>query len=200
MMTKRNNAPPAAGGDSRPELHLHDGQVYKWEFRRSFGPFLREHRERAELSLRKVASSVGVSFTYLQKVETNGRYRAPPPELLVRLARLYDLPLSEVLAEAGVQVRTTSDVFMQERIDAAFALLVLDSRVRPAGMDTRWLASFSPQQKQQWLEFAVKLEVAVSGCSRFVDAITEPANAESAMVLPADWVNDGAELPLEEPS
>ncbi len=100
----------------------------------------------------------------------------------------------------GIPVGNTPEVLTKTTADAAFALLVLDSRVRPAGMDTRWLASFSPQQKQQWLEFAVKLEVAVSGCSRFVDAITEPANAESAMVLPADWVNDGAELPLEEPS
>ena len=182
-----------------PELHIDDGRLFRWRFSPGFGPYLREARNATGLSLRKVAEAVGVSFTYLQKLETNGRYKAPTPELLTRVARLYGLQVSDVLREGGIQVRTPAEVYVQEKLDSAFALLVMDERLRPAGMDEKWLLSLSPLHKQQWVEFAQKLEAVVTEGGPMLDSLLASLGAESVTTAPKDWIGDHTEVEEDQP-
>jgi transcriptional regulator with XRE-family HTH domain len=74
--------------------------------RETFGSFTRRQREAREISLREMAKLIGVSPTYLSKVE---RDRIPPPtEAKVKaLARIIECNADELLARAG---RLSSDL------------------------------------------------------------------------------------------
>ena len=50
------------------------------------------------------------------------------------------------------------DVYADVNRDDAFAALVLHPALRPTRMDSTWLDSFSSVHKQQWVEFALRLE------------------------------------------
>ncbi len=78
--------------------------------------------------------------------------------MLQRIATLYGRPLGEVLEEAGVEVALPPDVYADVNRDDAFAALVLHPALRPTRMDGAWLDSFSSVHKQQWVEFALRLE------------------------------------------
>ena len=65
----------------------------------TLGSLLRDARVGAGLSLRTTASSVGVDYTYLSKVEHDAN--APSGALLSRLAHAYAVSEDELLARAG---------------------------------------------------------------------------------------------------
>src|SRR3954463_3874338 len=73
------------------------------EHKETFRPYLRALRLGRALSLRAAASEIGISFAKLQKMETGGRFRIESPALFDALAALYERPVEEVLAEAGVR-------------------------------------------------------------------------------------------------
>ena len=54
---------------------------------RSFGQTVREMREAQEMGLRVTANRLGISPTYLSRIE-RGRERPPKPELVQRIATL----------------------------------------------------------------------------------------------------------------
>lgn len=126
----------------------------------NLGGALRRWRTRKGLSLRAAAKNLGVSFPYLQKLETGGRARKPSIDLLQRMAVLYDVSTADMFYAANVRKERIEDA--RESIDRVFRSLVLHEDLRPKGMDERWLSSFSTMQKQQWIEFAQRL-MAVSG-------------------------------------
>ena len=134
------------------------GLAWTWRPRADFGPWLRAQREALGLALRDAAPALGVSFTQLQKVETNGRARAPSLELLTRAATLYGKDLELVLARAGYKMEVPEDLRNAVQCDDAFAALVLHPALRPACMDERWLEAFSRVQKAQWLDFTRRFE------------------------------------------
>jgi transcriptional regulator with XRE-family HTH domain len=74
--------------------------------RETFGSFTRRQREAREISLREMAKLIGVSPTYLSKVE---RDKIPPPtEAKVKaIARIIECDADELLARAG---RLSSDL------------------------------------------------------------------------------------------
>ena len=74
--------------------------------RDKFGAFIRRQRETREISLREMAKMIGVSATYLSKVE---REEVPPPtEAKVRvIARIIECEADELLSRAG---RLSSDL------------------------------------------------------------------------------------------
>ena len=148
------DAPDATDTELRP---LGDAAFY-WRYRPEFGAWLRAAREVRGLALRAAAAELGISFTTLQKLEVSGRNKAPSLVLLQRIATLYGRPLGEVLEEAGVEVALPPDVYADVNRDDAFAALVLFPALRPTRMDPAWLDSFSSVHKQQWVEFALRLE------------------------------------------
>lgn len=73
------------------------------EHRASFGPYLRALRVGRGLSLRDAAAKLDVSFAKLQKMETGGRFRIESPAIFEAMAALFERPVAEVLAAAGVR-------------------------------------------------------------------------------------------------
>lgn len=145
---------------------LGDAAFY-WRYKPEFGAWLRQAREARGLTLRAAAAELDFSFTKLQKLEVAGRNKAPTLGLLQRIATLYGRPLGEVLEAAGVEVALPPDVYAEVNRDDAFAALVLHPALRPVRMDAAWLDSFPSVHKQQWVEFALRLEshLAAGGAS-----------------------------------
>src|SRR5262249_5237984 len=74
--------------------------------RYKFGAFIRRQRETKEISLREMAKMIGVSATYLSKVERDEVL--PPTEAKVRaIARIIECDADELLSRAG---RLSSDL------------------------------------------------------------------------------------------
>lgn len=74
--------------------------------REKFGAFIRREREAKEIGLREMAKKIGVSPTYLSKVE---RDEFPPPaeDKVRKIAAIIGLHADELLALAG---RVASDL------------------------------------------------------------------------------------------
>lgn len=73
------------------------------EHKASFGPYLRALRLGRGLSLRDAATKLDVTFAKLQKMETGGRFRIESPAIFDAMAALFERPVAEVLAAAGVR-------------------------------------------------------------------------------------------------
>jgi transcriptional regulator with XRE-family HTH domain len=71
-----------------------------------FGAFIRREREAREIGLREMAKKIGVSPTYLSKVERD-EFPAPAEDKIAAIARILGLDLDETLALAG---KVASDV------------------------------------------------------------------------------------------
>ena len=65
-----------------------------------FGAFVRQERKGREIGLREMAKKIGVSPTYLSKVE---RDEFPPPaeDKVRKIAEIFDIDVDELLALAG---------------------------------------------------------------------------------------------------
>lgn len=74
------------------------------EHKATFGPYLRGLRQGRALSLREASARLGVTFAKLQKMETGGRFRIDSLALLDDIAELYERPVDEVRAAAGLYV------------------------------------------------------------------------------------------------
>ena len=159
------NAPPGAQPAGVAAL--------TWEARASFGPYLRGLREAARLSLRAASESMGVSFSYLAKLETGEKPTPPTLKVLQRIANVYGRDLRELMHEAGFRFETPAEMdAMVEGLDARFLRLVTHPDLRPMRMDAVVLELIPPLVKRQWIEFARKLEMyLLDGSSEEVDDI-----------------------------
>jgi len=143
-----------------------------WEARASFGPYLRGLRDAARLSLRAASEEMGVSFSYLAKLETGEKATPPSLKVLQRMANLYGRDLREIMHEAGFSFETSPGVeAAEESLDARFLRLVTHPELRPMRMDAAVMEMIPPLVKRQWIEFAKKLEKHLLGSSEEVDAI-----------------------------
>jgi len=158
------NAPPSAEPAGVAAL--------MWEARASFGPYLRGLRDAARLSLRAASEEMGVSFSYLAKLETGEKATPPSLKVLQRMARLYGRDLRELMHEAGFSFETSPELdALEENLDARFLRLVTHPELRPMRMDAVVMELIPPLVKRQWIEFAKKLEKHLLGSSEEVDAI-----------------------------
>ena len=66
----------------------------------SFGEYLKLLREKQRMSLRDVERRTGVSNAYLGQIEL-GKRPPPHPNILKKLAPIYDLPVNELMRAAG---------------------------------------------------------------------------------------------------
>jgi len=78
----------------------------KGKTEKSFGQTIRAWREEKQIGLRKFADQVGMSPTYLSKVE-RGDFPPPGEEKIVAIAKALEKDADEVLALAG---RVASDL------------------------------------------------------------------------------------------
>ena len=80
--------------------------------RKSFGALVRREREAKEIGLREMAKKIGVSPTYLSKVE---RDEFPPPveDKVRKIAEIIDRDADELLALAGRVASDLSDIIRQ---------------------------------------------------------------------------------------
>ena len=74
-----------------------------------FGAFVRREREAKEIGLREMAKKIGVSPTYLSKVERDEF--TPPTEDKVRaIAQIIECDIDELLAMAGRMPSDLADI------------------------------------------------------------------------------------------
>ena len=71
-----------------------------------FGAFVRRHREAKEIGLREMAKIIGVSPTYLSKVERD-EFPAPAEDKVKAIAKIIDCDADYLMARAG---RLSSDI------------------------------------------------------------------------------------------
>lgn len=143
-----------------------------WDARATFGPYLRGLREAARLSLRAASERIGMSFSYLAKLETGERSSPPTLKVLQRMAHAYGRDLRELMHEAGFRLETPPDMdALDESLDDRFIRLVTHPALRPMRMDPGVVEMIPALVKRQWIEFARKLEEHVSGATAEVDAI-----------------------------
>ncbi len=64
------------------------------------GAFIRQQRERANLSLRRLADTAGISNPYLSQIERG--IRKPSAEILSRLSRALEISANSLYSKAGL--------------------------------------------------------------------------------------------------
>ena len=71
-----------------------------------FGAFIRREREAREIGLREMAKMIGVSATYMSKVERD-EYPPPAEDKVKAIAKIIECDADDLLARAG---RVSSDL------------------------------------------------------------------------------------------
>src|SRR5436190_3990727 len=89
--------------------------------REKFGAFIRREREAKEIGLREMAKMIGVSPTYLSKVE---RDEFPPPaeDKVKAIARIVECDADDLLARAGRVSSDITDIIKRHPVELAALL------------------------------------------------------------------------------
>jgi transcriptional regulator with XRE-family HTH domain len=93
-----------------------------------FGSYLRELRRAAGLTLKQVETKAQVSNAYLSQIE-RGLRNPPHPEILKRLAAVYETPRADLLAKAG---------YLDEKEQGGPTRLEIESAYRHATSDPQF--------------------------------------------------------------
>lgn len=149
-----------ASEDASDDSTLEEGNggELMWRPAPGFGAFLRRERESRRMTLREAADELGLTYTRLQKMETGGRYRPPSLSLLKKMANLYMMQSQDLFREAGFDFSMPTSGTLVAEVDRDFEAITLHPDLSPIDFDEMWCRSFSQLQKQQWLEFAFKVE------------------------------------------
>jgi transcriptional regulator with XRE-family HTH domain len=97
-----------------------------------FGTYLKNLRDKSELSLRDVAARSGMSYSYLNLIE-HGRRNIPGADILKRLAPVYGVPVQEMLEAAGYldEIEPAMHTLSEKiEVDMAFQYVMSDPRYR----------------------------------------------------------------------
>ena len=97
--------------------------------RDKFGAFIRRKREAKEIGLREMAKKIGVSPTYLSKVERD-EFSPPAEDKVRKIAVILDLDADELLARAGRVASDLTDIIRRQPREAA-SFLRSTSRLTP---------------------------------------------------------------------
>lgn len=84
------------------------------------GSFIREQRERADLSLRRLADRAGISNPYLSQIERG--IRRPSAEILKRLSRALEVSAETLYTRAGLIDEGPDTPTVVEAVEADTAL------------------------------------------------------------------------------
>jgi transcriptional regulator with XRE-family HTH domain len=97
---------------------------------RDLGSYIREQRERANLSLRRLADSAEISNPYLSQIERG--IRRPSAEILKRLSRALEISANSLYAQAGLidddgdQPTVTDAIDADQRLSSSQKKVLLD--------------------------------------------------------------------------
>lgn len=91
------------------------------------GDFIRQQRERANLSLRRLADSAGISNPYLSQIERG--IRKPSAEILKRLSRALEISANSMYSKAGLIDDEFESPSVFEAIDADVILSSEEKKV-----------------------------------------------------------------------
>lgn len=80
------------------------------------GDFIRQQRERANLSLRRLADTAGISNPYLSQIERG--IRKPSAEILSRLSRALEISANSLYSKAGLMDEEFQSPTVFEAIEA----------------------------------------------------------------------------------
>jgi len=94
-----------------------------------FGKYLRDLRNNQKLSLRDVEAKGKISPSYLAQIE-QGRRRPPGPDILKRLAPVYDVPVRDLLKAAGYLEEARGTLSDEEEVELAFKYVMSDPRYK----------------------------------------------------------------------
>ena len=86
-----------------------------------FGAYARQERERREIGLREMAKMIGVSPTYLSKVERD-EFSPPAEDKVRKIAEIFDIDVDELLALAGKVSSDLSEIIREHPRELAALL------------------------------------------------------------------------------
>jgi transcriptional regulator with XRE-family HTH domain len=86
-----------------------------------FGAFVRRHREAKEIGLREMAKMIGVSPTYLSKVERE-EFGAPVEEKVRAIAKIIGCDADDLMARAGRVSSDLADIIKRHPVELAALL------------------------------------------------------------------------------
>lgn len=90
-----------------------------------FGQYLRHLRQQKRLTLKQVERAARVSNSFLSQVE-RGIRNPPHPDILNRLAAVYGVSPSDILAAAGYIKSGAGEIPARERIERAYQHVITD--------------------------------------------------------------------------
>lgn len=91
------------------------------------GEFIRQQRERANLSLRRLAERAGISNPYLSQIERG--IRKPSAEILMRISRALEISAETLYSRAGLIEDTPTAPTVVEAIDGDERLTLREKQV-----------------------------------------------------------------------
>src|SRR3954470_24593779 len=89
--------------------------------REKFGEFVRRSREAKDIGLREMARMIGVSPTYLSKVERD-EFSPPAEDKVKAIAKIIECDTDELLARAGRVSSDISEIIKQQPVELAALL------------------------------------------------------------------------------
>jgi len=95
---------------------LHCVSSRKHEDGSEIGEFIREQRERANLSLRRLADRAGISNPYLSQIERG--IRKPSAEILKRLSRALEISAESLYTKVGLIEQDSAASTVVEAVEA----------------------------------------------------------------------------------
>ena len=85
----------------------------------NFGTYLRRLRKSRGLTLKQVETRAKVSNAYISQIE-RGLRRPPHPDILKRLAKIYDVEHRELLVAAGYLEEDSAAVAKRRQVEEAY--------------------------------------------------------------------------------
>lgn len=95
------------------------------------GEFLKQLREKKNVSLREVEKDTGISNVYLSQLETGDRQKLPTPERLKKIASYYNVTINELLQKAGYYGNDDNiEKTYEQKIDSLFSHVTSDPQFK----------------------------------------------------------------------
>jgi transcriptional regulator with XRE-family HTH domain len=91
----------------------------------SFGSYMRRLRKSRGLTLKQVETHARVSNAYISQIE-RGLRNPPHPDILNRLAKVYDVPHRDLLVVAGYLEEDSAETAKRRQIEEAYTHVITD--------------------------------------------------------------------------
>ena len=87
---------------------------------KALGKYLKELREKRGLGIRQVERETGIPNAYLSLLEKGSKTHLPPPAVLGKLAKLYEVSVETLLAQAGYLSQPEEGPDPEVQVEKAF--------------------------------------------------------------------------------